>query len=120
MPDQSIVMTRIAEALERIANSLEQQNRPALKRQIPNDDHKIDPEWLELAERVVAGENMKAIGISIDRSPTVVRKKVLAVFKLRNPKKYEEIQNAKAHGCYQEPSIKVLIRNGIHFGFKSS
>jgi hypothetical protein len=90
------------------------------KFQEPNtpDNLGIKPYWVHLAELVISGEQVTEIAKATNSHPPVVREQVLKVFRKRNPEKYEELRLAKDYGCRAEPSMRILVENCDHFGFK--
>ena len=89
------------------------------KFQEPNtpDNLGIKPYWIEVTERVIAGEQFTEIAIQTKSHPQVVRGQVLKCFKRRNPSKYEALMD-KSSPWQREPRISVLVDNCEYFGFK--
>ena len=90
------------------------------KFQDPNtpDNLGVKPYWVNLAELVISGEKVTEIAKATNSHPPVVREQVLKVFRKRNPEKYKELRLAKDYGCRAEPSMRILVENCDHFGFK--
>ncbi len=114
------VMFRIAEALDRIAKALEQNPPEPLKRSSPSPSGYINPQWVEQAKRVIAGEKVKHIADSLSVSPPAVRQNVLKVFKRRNSERYVELKGGHDYGCRTEPSMRSLVKHANEFGFMNS
>lgn len=114
--DQSVVMTRIAEALERIATALESAAKPKEATQSRNRDT-IPDGWIVLVNRVLEGEKVTHIAKEIGTTPTGVRMKVLKAFERRNPAKYAELREKRDYGCSDHPSMRLLVLHRGEFGF---
>ena len=105
-------LQRIADALERIATCLEEKNVKSEPGRRPREN----PDSLALARRVVGGETMTSIAADIGCLPPNVRARVLAVFRGRNRKKYDELRQLGDYGCTAEPSMRLLVKHATDFG----